>query len=107
MTVHPPSEESLAQAFKALAEEVRLRILAFLRNPEPSCCRLPGEVCACDLEAYLHLSQPTVSHHMARLVQAGLVRAEKRGRHVFYRLNPESVLALAQYLKDLALKEEP
>lgn len=106
MTVRPPTEESLAQAFKALADEVRLRILVFLHSPEPGCCRLPGEVCACDLEAHLNLSQPTVSHHMARLVQAGLVRAEKRGRHVFYRLNPEPLLALAQYLKDLAPKEE-
>lgn len=79
---------TLAARLKALADPVRLKILEFLRDPVQECCVQPGGVCACDLEAFLGLSQPTVSHHMKLLVQAGFVTAEKRGRWVFYALNP-------------------
>ena len=73
---------------KALADPVRLAILEFLLNPDPTCCAQEEGVCACDFESVLGLSQPTVSHHMKLLVQAGFVRSEKRGRWVYYYLEP-------------------
>lgn len=85
-------------AFKALGDPLRLRILAFLHRPDADCCSNAAAVCACDLEGVLGLSQPTISHHMKLLVQAGLVRAEKRGRWVHYSLDHESFRALAAVL---------
>jgi ArsR family transcriptional regulator len=64
----------------------RRAILAFLRDPVLSCRRREDGVCACDLETFLGLTQPTVSHHMQRLVAAGLVSVERRGRWSFYEL---------------------
>jgi len=93
--------DSLIRALKALADPVRLRIVEFLRRPERSCCSREGAVCACDLDKHLGLTQPTVSHHMKTLVDAGLVRAEKHGRWVYYELNHEAfdriVESLGQY----------
>lgn len=84
--------------FKALADPARLAILEFLRQPQSACCARGDGVCACDIEGYLNLAQPTVSHHMKVLVQAGLVRSEKRGRWVYYELKPETFGALAERL---------
>jgi ArsR family transcriptional regulator len=84
----------LAVRLKALADPVRLSILEFLLEPIQSCCTREDGVCACDLETFLGLSQPTVSHHMKLLVQAGFVGAEKRGRWVFYSLLPEAFAAV-------------
>lgn len=78
----------LAAKLKALADVTRLNILEFLHNPLKSCCTNEDGVCACDLEGFLGLSQPTVSHHMKLLVQAGFVTADKRGRWVYYDLDP-------------------
>lgn len=87
---------------KALADPVRLRILGFLLEPVQSCCSREDGVCACDLETFLGLSQPTVSHHMKLLVQAGLVTADKRGRWVYYELEPAAFAALALELSRFA-----
>lgn len=85
-----PTTNELALQLKALADSTRLGVLEFLSNPIQSCCSRDDGVCACDLEAFLGLSQPTVSHHMKLLVQAGFVRAEKRGRWVYYELEPST-----------------
>lgn len=66
---------------KALADPHRLTILASLARAE-------GEVCVCDFTAGLPLNQPTVSHHLKILRDAGLVRCERRGTWVYYRLAP-------------------
>jgi ArsR family transcriptional regulator len=87
-------------AFKALGDPLRLRILAFLHRPDADCCSNEAAVCACDFEGVLGLSQPTISHHMKLLVQAGLVHAEKRGRWVHYSLNHANFRALAAVLLD-------
>lgn len=87
--------------FKALSDPARVRILEALHRPE-ACCPDAERVCACDLEALLGLSQPTVSHHMKVLVQAGLVRAEKRGRWVHYRLDRARLADAAGWLGRLA-----
>lgn len=98
--------EALAERLKAVADPVRLRVLRFLRAPEPRCCRFPSEVCACDLEAVLGLSQPTVSHHMAILVRAGVVEAKKRGRWVVYSLNRGAIRRLSASIAVLAGETE-
>jgi len=89
---------SLVRALKALADPIRLQIVEFLRNPERSCCAQEGVVCACDLEAYLGLTQPTISHHMKILVDAGLVEAAKHGRWVYYDLNRQAFANVVEAL---------
>lgn len=67
----------------ALADPMRLRIVSMLAAAPD------GAACGCDLEAPLGLSQPTVSHHLRVLREAGLVANERRGRWVHYRVVPE------------------
>lgn len=93
--------------FKALADPIRLRILAFLNRPEAECCSVEDRVCACDLEPLLGLAQPTVSHHMKVLVQAGLVSSEKSGRWVYYRIDRPAFAAAIAYLAQFAGDEPP
>ena len=78
----------MARAFAALADPARLRLLGLLASAEK------GEICTCDLVEPLGKSQPTVSHHLKVLADAGLVVGEKRGRWVWYRVVPERVEAL-------------
>lgn len=86
-----PQAAMLAQSFAALADPVRLRLLSFVASTD-------GEVCACDLVEPSGRSQPTVSHHMKILVDAGLVSREKRGLWVWYRAVPERLDALRAVL---------
>ena len=84
--------------FRALGDPARLRILEFLKRPEAECCSAVDKVCACDFEGILGLSQPTISHHMKLLVQAGLVTAEKSGRWVYYGINRPAFAAASAFL---------
>jgi ArsR family transcriptional regulator len=79
----------LAPRFKALADPVRLRLLSLVQACEG------GEACVCDLTAAFDLSQPTISHHLKVLLDAGLLTREKRGVWAFYRVRPETLSALA------------
>ena len=79
--------EELAWMFKALADPARLRLLSMVASAQ-------GEVCACDLVEPSGKSQPTVSHHLSMLVEAGLLAREKRGRWAWYRVVPERLEAL-------------
>ena len=73
---------SLAALFKALGDPTRVQMLAILRrSPEP--------VCVCDLTAAFDLGQPTVSHHLARLREAGLVTSTRRGIWAFYAVSED------------------
>jgi ArsR family transcriptional regulator, arsenate/arsenite/antimonite-responsive transcriptional repressor len=81
----------LAQSFAALADPIRLRLLSLVSSAE-------GEVCACDLVAPSGRSQPTVSHHMKILVDAGLVGREKRGLWVWYWPIPQRLESLRAVL---------
>jgi ArsR family transcriptional regulator, arsenate/arsenite/antimonite-responsive transcriptional repressor len=72
----------LSEAFKALADPVRLRILSLIAS-QPA-----GEVCACELVAPIGKSQPTVSHHLKVLFESGLVEKERRGSWIWYRAVP-------------------
>jgi ArsR family transcriptional regulator len=91
----------LSEKLKVLADPTRLKILEFLYDPILSCCSREEGICGCDLETFLGFKQPTISHHMKLLEQAGFVSAEKRGRWVFYELLPEGFKtvrdALAKY----------
>jgi ArsR family transcriptional regulator len=82
----------LANSFAALSDPIRLRLLSFIAASGAD------EVCACDLVEPSGRSQPTVSHHMKILVDAGLVDREKRGLWVWYRLVPSRLDALRSVL---------
>ena len=83
--------EATAAVFKALSDPARVRIVNLLaRNPE--------SVCVCDLTPAVGLSQPTVSHHLKKLVQAGLLRRERRGTWAYYSLDREALSRAAGIL---------
>jgi ArsR family transcriptional regulator len=84
--------EDLAQAFAALADPVRLRLLSMIAAA--------GEVCACDLLEPLGKAQPTVSHHTKVLAEAGLISGEKRGRWVWWRVTPGRLRSVRDALAD-------
>ncbi|MDQ0779696.1 ArsR family transcriptional regulator [Streptomyces aurantiacus] len=82
----------LAKVFKALGDPVRLRLLSIIAS------RAGGEICVCDLTPAFDLSQPTISHHLKLLKQAGLIASERRGTWVYYRPLPETTDKLAAVL---------
>jgi ArsR family transcriptional regulator len=84
--------ERLAGAFAVLADPIRLRLLSLLASAPD------GEVCVCELVEPVGRSQPTVSHHLKVLGDAGLVVGEKRGRWVWYRVVPERLAELRSVL---------
>jgi ArsR family transcriptional regulator len=88
--------------FKALGDPARVRILEFLRSPGAGCCTFAGQICACDVERVLNLSQATISHHMKLLIDAGLVAATKRGRWMHYTLKAEAFDRAAGWLKSFS-----
>ena len=88
----PTSADRLAHAFKALSDPVRLRLLSLIAAAPD------GEVCACDLAAPVGKSQPTVSHHLKVLREAGLVATRRRGTWVHYRVVPEQLATLRTLL---------
>jgi ArsR family transcriptional regulator len=83
---------TLAEAFKALADPVRLQLLNLIATAET------GEACACDLVEPVGKSQPTVSHHLKVLREAGLVTSEKRGTWVWYAVVPSRLEDLRRVL---------
>jgi len=82
----------LASVFKVLADPARLRLLSMVASAPA------GEACACDLVEPIGRSQPTVSHHLSMLVDAGLVTREKRGRWAWYQIVPERLEMLRAVL---------
>jgi ArsR family transcriptional regulator len=88
----PEEAADLALRFKALADPGRLRLLSLLMASEG------GESCTCDLTELLGLSQPTVSHHLKKLAEAGLVTGERRGVWTWYRVRPDALAGIAAVL---------
>ena len=86
--------EQLAHVFKALGDPTRVRLLSLIAATDG------GEACICDLTAPVGLSQPTVSHHMKLLVDAGLVTREQRGKWAYYALVPGALAELGAALRD-------
>lgn len=84
----PLPHNEVIRVFKAFCDENRLRILELLRT---------GEKCACDLLDDLHITQPTLSHHMKILCDAGIVEGRKEGKWVYYSID----LPGAERVKDI------
>lgn len=87
--------ERLARVFHALGDRHRVRLLSLIAAANG------GEACICDLTAPVGLAQPTVSHHMKLLVEAGLVTREQRGKWAYYRLAPGAAAPLSEILRVL------
>ena len=95
LTREPLSADQADQVMplvKALADPVRLRLLSLVA------CHADGEACVCDLNDAFDLSQPTISHHLKLLHDAGLLDREKRGVWVYYRVNSGALADLALLL---------
>jgi ArsR family transcriptional regulator len=82
----PVDRDELAARFKALADPTRVAIV--------NCLSAADEVCVCNLTDTFDLSQPTISHHLKILREAGLVESSRRGTWAYYRLVPEAIAAL-------------
>jgi ArsR family transcriptional regulator len=83
---------AVAAVFKALSDPVRLRLLSLIAS------HTGGEACVCDLTPTFDVSEPTISHHLKVLREAGLVASERRASWVYYRVLPESLAGLAALL---------
>ncbi|MGO8958063.1 MAG: ArsR/SmtB family transcription factor [Streptosporangiaceae bacterium] len=95
----PVSESTaagLAQVFKALGDPVRIRLVSLIGAHQG------GEVCVCDLTTAFDLTQPTISHHLKVLRQAGIIDSERRGTWVYYRLVPAALDRVAAVLSGTA-----
>lgn len=82
--------EATSRVFKALADPARVKLISLIAAS--------GEACVCELVVPLELSQPTVSHHLKVLVDAGLLEREKRGTWAWFRLRPEALEAAGRAL---------
>lgn len=91
-TMSAKDAERTARTLKALADPVRLRLLSIIAAHDG------GEACVCDLTEPVGLSQPTVSHHLKVLTEAGFVTREKRGVWAYYTLVPDAVPRLSAHL---------
>jgi ArsR family transcriptional regulator len=94
LTSEPLSEADavrVAAMFKALSDPIRLRLFSRVASHER------GEACVCDIQD-VGVSQPTVSHHLKKLREAGLLTSERRGTWVYYRVSPGVLAAMAQLL---------
>jgi ArsR family transcriptional regulator, arsenate/arsenite/antimonite-responsive transcriptional repressor len=84
--------DRIAPMLKALADPVRLRLLSLVASHQG------GEACVCDLTSAFELSQPTISHHLKVLHEAGLLDRDKRGIWVYYRARTEEMAALGELI---------
>lgn len=86
----------MAAKFKALSDPVRLRLLSSIAS------HAGGEACVCDISAGVEVSQPTVSHHLKVLRDAGLLTSQRRASWVYYAVVPEALDVLAELLRAVA-----
>ncbi|MVU80897.1 metalloregulator ArsR/SmtB family transcription factor [Nocardia sp. ET3-3] len=95
--LEPEAAAALAATFKALGDPVRLRLLSLIAAAGGE------EVCVCELTPAFDLSQPTISHHLKVLREAGLLTSERRGTWVYYRVVPEALQRLSDVLTPTGL----
>ena len=88
--------ERIAPLLKALADPVRLRLMSLVAS------HAGGEACVCDLNDAFDLSQPTISHHLKVLHEAGLLERDKRGVWVYYRASSQALAGLSALIGDPA-----
>ena len=105
MKATAPDQGHLLRQLRAISDPTRLRILELLRRP--GCCsceeidpRSPG-MCVCDLEKELPLTQPTITHHIQVLREAGLVTTQKIGRWLYCRRDEEALDRVGEWLQKL------
>jgi ArsR family transcriptional regulator len=89
----PQQAEVLAKAFKALGDPVRLRLLSLIA------AQSGRDVCVCDLTSVFEVTQPTISHHLKVLREAGLITGERRGTWVYYQAEPQILAYLSRVLE--------
>ncbi len=92
LTAQPLSQaqaDQMAPVLKALADPVRLRLMSLIASHQG------GEACVCDLNDAFDLSQPTISHHLKVLHEAGLLDRDKRGVWAYYRIRTEALASVA------------
>jgi ArsR family transcriptional regulator len=92
--ITPAEAELLAASLKAVADPVRLRLISLVAAHQDA------EACVCDLTAPVGLRQPTVSHHLKILVDAGILTREQRGKWAYYRLVPESLNTISALIAE-------
>lgn len=90
--ITPADAETVAARLKALGDPTRLRLVSLVAAHESQ------EACVCDLTDPVGLSQPTVSHHLKILVEAGILAREQRGKWAYYRLVPDTLADLARLI---------
>lgn len=93
-SVEPAAAQRMANIFKTLADPTRIRIVSML-------AQYSGQVCVCDIVDSFDLSQPTISHHLRALRDAGIIEAEKHGLWVYYSLKPEAFAAVTGFLTSI------
>jgi len=93
-------DQGFQRLLHAIADPTRRKILQALKTK--NACSLGKEVglCACDIEERIHLSQPTISHHMAILQKAGLVEAQKEGHWRWYQRNERTIRQFSKTLRE-------
>jgi ArsR family transcriptional regulator len=89
--------DKIIAIFKALSDDTRLKIVEML-----SC----GEMCACDILEYFHITQPTLSYHMKILTECGLVMSRKDGSWIRYRNNEDSINIISEYWNQITKDHE-
>lgn len=87
--------DHLASAFKALSHPVRLQIMDLISQGG-------GQICGCDIERHFTLTQPTISHHLKVLRDAGLIVSEQRRVNIFHKVNPSILVTLQAMLAQLS-----
>ena len=86
------TNQKMARVFKAMGDENRLTILELLHT---------GERCACRLQEALNISQPTLSHHMRILLDAGVISARKEGKWIYYTIREDGAQEMVKLLADI------
>lgn len=94
----PDPSPQVFKAFKALSDPKRLQIILYLAD---------GELCACQLLDFFQISQPTLSHDMKVLCEAGLVRSRRCGKNTFYSLSPEIFQEIQDLISSLGKNGDP
>jgi ArsR family transcriptional regulator len=89
--IEPEQAERMAQVAKALGDPIRMQLVDVLRKHA-------GKVCVCELVPLFDLSQPTISHHLKVLREAGIVGSERPGLWAFYYVNPEALEEVSEWL---------
>ena len=94
------TEAALNRSLLAIVDPTRRRILKALKERGANALGKEAGLCASDIEQRIHLSQPTISHHMSVLTRAGLVQAKKIGQWRWYQRDEKAIRELSEHLRD-------